>query len=334
MPDFKGYIHDVGGPTANFRNPACDKQLKSGVCATRKCLFPKPCPNLKADHSEYIELLKAIESVKGVKKVFIRSGIRFDYMLADKSDEFFRKLVRDHVSGQLKVAPEHCAPNALQMMGKPPVEVYDRFREKYMALSEECGKKQYIVPYLMSSHPGCTMDDAARLALYTKKIGLAPEQVQDFYPTPGTAATVMYYTGIDPLTGREVYVTTDYHEKQLQRALLQWRRPENRSKIREAMDYCTEAGKRDLRELLGIPNGEKKAAQYDKPRGEKHAEAKTAAKSVAKNGYRNGTKPTAAKGKPDSQPKKEYTGKKPGWAKAKPKPNSNKGKKPHAAKKK
>ena len=165
MPDFKGYIHDVGGPTANFRNPACDKQLKSGVCATRKCLFPKPCPNLKADHSEYIELLKAIESVKGVKKVFIRSGIRFDYMLADKSDEFFRKLVRDHVSGQLKVAPEHCAPNALQMMGKPPVEVYDRFREKYMALSEECGKKQYIVPYLMSSHPGCTMDDAARLAL-------------------------------------------------------------------------------------------------------------------------------------------------------------------------
>lgn len=253
MPDFKGYIHDVGGPTANFRYPACDKQLESGVCSMRKCLFPKPCPNLRADHSEYISLLEAIENVHGVKKVFIRSGIRFDYMMADKSDAFFEKLVRDHVSGQLKVAPEHCAPNALRMMGKPSVEVYDKFREKYSALSEKFGKKQYIVPYLMSSHPGCTMDDAARLALYTKKIGLSPEQVQDFYPTPGTAATVMYYTGIDPFTGKTVYTATDYQEKQLQRALLQWRRPENRKKIIEAMDYCTEAGKRDLRELIGQP---------------------------------------------------------------------------------
>ena len=253
MPDFKGYIHDVGGPTANFRHPSCDKQLEHGICPSKKCLFPKPCPNLKADHSEYIRLLEAIESVKGVKKVFVRSGIRFDYMMADKSDAFFKKLVRDHVSGQLKVAPEHCAPNALAMMGKPRVEVYDRFREKYMRLSEECGKKQYIVPYLMSSHPGCTMDDAARLALYTKKIGLAPEQVQDFYPTPGTASTVMYYTGIDPFTGKKVYTATDYHEKQLQRALLQWRKPENRRKIYEAMNYCTEEGVKDLRELLGIP---------------------------------------------------------------------------------
>ena len=250
LPDFKGYIHDVGGPTANFRNPACEKQLEHGVCPNRRCLFPKPCPNLRADHSEYVELLERLEAIPGVKKVFIRSGIRFDYLLADPKDDFFRKLVRDHVSGQLKVAPEHCAPNALRMMGKPPVEVYDRFREKFFRLSAECGKEQYLVPYLMSSHPGCTMDDAARLAVYMKRIGLDPEQVQDFYPTPGTASTVMYYTGLDPFTGKEVYTATDYHEKQLQRALLQWKRPENRKKIREAMDYCTEAGRRDLEELL------------------------------------------------------------------------------------
>lgn len=257
MPDFKGYIHDVGGPTANFRRPACEKQIEHGVCPNKRCLFPKPCKNLIADHSEYIELLKRIEELPKVKKVFIRSGIRFDYLLEDKSDEFFRKLVRDHVSGQLKVAPEHCAPNALSHMGKPGIEVYDRFREKYMKLSAECGKEQYLVPYLMSSHPGSTMDDAARLALYTKKIGLAPEQVQDFYPTPGTASTVMYYTGIDPLTGKNVYVATDYHEKQLQRALLQWRRPENRRKIYEAMNYCSDEGVKDLRELLGMPREDK-----------------------------------------------------------------------------
>ncbi|MBR5367085.1 MAG: YgiQ family radical SAM protein [Clostridia bacterium] len=250
LPDFKGYIHDVGGPTANFRNPACEKQLEHGVCPNRRCLFPKPCPNLRADHSEYVELLERLEAIPGVKKVFIRSGIRFDYLLADPKDDFFKKLVRDHVSGQLKVAPEHCAPNALRMMGKPPVEVYDRFREKFFALSAACGKEQYLVPYLMSSHPGCTMDDAAHLAVYMKRIGLDPEQVQDFYPTPGTASTVMYYTGLDPFTGKEVYTATDYHEKQLQRALLQWKRPENRKKIREAMDYCTEAGRRDLEELL------------------------------------------------------------------------------------
>ena len=274
MPDFKGYIHDVGGPTANFRGPACEKQLKSGVCATRKCLFPRPCPNLKADHSEYVELLKAIEGVKGVKKVFVRSGIRFDYMLADKSDEFFEKLVRDHVSGQLKVAPEHCAPNALNMMGKPSVEVYEKFRVKFGELSNKAGKEQYIFPYLMSSHPGCTMDDAARLALYTKEIGLAPEQVQDFYPTPGTAATVMYYTGIDPFTGKKVYTATDYHEKQLQRALLQWRKPENRKKIREAMDYCSEEGKRDLNKLLGGYDEHRKPASQQPNKNVKRTDAK------------------------------------------------------------
>ncbi|MBP3379069.1 MAG: YgiQ family radical SAM protein [Clostridia bacterium] len=266
MPDFKGYIHDVGGPTANFRYPSCDKQIEHGVCPGKKCLFPTPCKNLNADHSEYIRMLEAIEAVKGVKKVFVRSGIRFDYLMADKSDAFFKKLVRDHVSGQLKVAPEHCAPNALAMMGKPRVEVYDKFREKYTRLSEECGKKQYIVPYLMSSHPGCTMDDAARLALYTKKIGLAPEQVQDFYPTPGTASTVMYYTGLDPFTGKKVYTVTDYHEKQLQRALLQWRKPENRRKIYEAMNYCTEEGVKDLRELLGMK-------REDMPKAEKQPKA-------------------------------------------------------------
>ncbi len=263
MPDFKGYIHDVGGPTANFRGAACEKQKEHGVCPSKRCLFPKPCPNMKVDHSEYIELLRAIENVRGVKKVFIRSGIRFDYLMADKSDEFFKKLVRDHVSGQLKVAPEHCSTNVLSHMGKPNVECYDAFREKFMRLSESCGKEQYLVPYLMSSHPGSTMDDAARLALYTKKIGLAPEQVQDFYPTPGTASTVMYYTGIDPFTGKEVYTATDYREKQLQRALLQWRKPENRRLIREAMAYCTERGQSDLLELLGVPPTSEKSKRND-----------------------------------------------------------------------
>lgn len=274
--DFKGYIHDVGGPTANFREPACEKQLEHGVCSNRRCLFPKPCPNLRADHSEYIELLKRIEAVPGVKKVFIRSGIRFDYMMADKSDDFFKKLVRDHVSGQLKVAPEHCAPNVLYHMGKPAVEVYDRFRERYMRLSEECGKEQYLVPYLMSSHPGSTMDDAARLALYTKKIGLAPEQVQDFYPTPGTASTVVYYTGIDPFSGKPVYTATDYREKQLQRALLQWRKPQNRPMIYEAMKYCTEVGRADLRELLGMPREERSGDKGSGKNGKKGETKKSA----------------------------------------------------------
>ena len=251
MPDFKGYIHDVGGPTANFRYPACRKQIDSGVCPDRRCLFPKPCPNLVADESEYAELLRRIEALPGVKKVFVRSGIRFDYMLCDRSDEFFRQLVSHHVSGQLKVAPEHCAQNVLSMMGKPSVEMYDRFRERFFELSEEAGLEQYLVPYLMSSHPGSTMDDAVELALYTKRIGLSPEQVQDFYPTPGTASTVMFYTGIDPFTGKKIYTPTDYREKQIQRALLQWRRPENRKLVCEAEKYCTERGRRMLRELLG-----------------------------------------------------------------------------------
>ena len=206
MPTFKGYIHDVGGPTANFRYPACDKQLKSGVCTHRKCLAPKPCPNLKVDHSEYIALLSAIEALPRVKKVFIRSGIRFDYLLADPDERFFKKLVRDHVSGQLKVAPEHCAPRVLDAMGKPHFEVYEKFRRRYFELTKSMGKEQYLVPYLMSSHPGCELSDAVALAECLKRDHYAPEQVQDFYPTPGTASTVMYYTGIDPLTMKRVFV--------------------------------------------------------------------------------------------------------------------------------
>ncbi|MBS5724563.1 MAG: YgiQ family radical SAM protein, partial [Clostridiales bacterium] len=197
MPDFKGYIHDVGGPTANFRHPSCRQQLERGVCQGKRCLVPTPCKHLDADHSEYIKLLQAVEAVPGVKKVFIRSGIRYDYMLQDKSDAFFEKLVRDHVSGQLKVAPEHCSPHVLSCMGKPDIAVYDKFRRKFFRLTERAGKEQYLVPYLMSSHPGSRLSDAVELALYMKHIGLSPEQVQDFYPTPGTASTVMYYTGID-----------------------------------------------------------------------------------------------------------------------------------------
>ncbi|MBQ4042671.1 MAG: YgiQ family radical SAM protein [Clostridia bacterium] len=301
MPDFKGYIHDVGGPTANFRHPACEKQRKSGVCMDRRCLFPKPCPNLNADHAEYIELLKSIEAVPGVKKVFIRSGIRFDYMMADKSDAFFRKLVCDHVSGQLKVAPEHCSPNVLSKMGKPDVAVYDAFREKYFRLSEEAGKKQFLVPYLMSSHPGSTLDDAIELALYTKRIGLAPEQVQDFYPTPGTASTVMYYTGLDPFTMKKIYTPTDYGEKRLQRSLLQYRRPENRALIREGL---TKAGREEaLRELLGgashggSARSSAKTAPHAQPRQDKYNNRK---KDVS------GRKPGNGKSaRPDVMPKKD-----------------------------
>ena len=266
LPDFKGYIHDVGGPTANFRYPACEKQLKDGVCSSRKCLAPTPCKNLKADHTEYLQLLREVEALPRVKKVFIRSGIRFDYLLADKNDAFFHKLVRDHVSGQLKVAPEHCAPEVLACMGKPQFGVYEQFREKFFAITKTVGKEQYLVPYLMSSHPGSTLESAIELALCLKRNGYAPEQVQDYYPTPGTASTVMYYTGIDPLTMKNVYVATDYHEKQLQRALLQFNRPQNAELVREAL---TRAGRTDLigygKECLvrpaATPASKKRAAQ-------------------------------------------------------------------------
>ena len=243
LPDFKGYINDVGGPTANFRGPSCKKQAECGVCPNRKCLAPTPCKNLEVDHTEYAHLLREIEAIDGIKRVFVRSGIRFDYLMEDKSDEFFRQLVTHHTSGQLKVAPEHCALNALTMMGKPDISVFEAFKKKFFEISREAGLEQYLVPYLMSSHPGTTMKDAVDMALWLKEWGYSPEQVQDFYPTPGTISTVMYYTGIHPMTGKNVYVTTDYHEKQLQRALLQFSRPENANLVREALRL---AGREDL----------------------------------------------------------------------------------------
>ena len=226
-PDFKGYIHDVGGPTANFRKPACTKQLKFGACKGRQCLFPEPCPNMRADHTEYIDILRALRALPGVKKVFIRSGIRFDYLLADKKSGFLNELVRHHVSGQLKVAPEHVSPNVLKYMGKPKVEVYNEFVRRYQQANEKLGMKQYLVPYFMSSHPGCTLDDAILLALYMKKTGQHPDQVQDFYPTPGTLSTAMFYTGLDPRDMTEVYVPRDPNEKAMQRALMQYNKPYN-----------------------------------------------------------------------------------------------------------
>ncbi len=242
-PDFKGYIHDVGGPTANFRQPSCEKQLTKGVCKNRQCLFPTPCKNLRADHSDYVELLRKLRHLPKVKKVFIRSGIRFDYLLADKSDTFFRELVKYHISGQLKVAPEHVADRVLQMMGKPEHSVYQRFTEKYKEMNDSCGMHQFLVPYLMSSHPGCSMKEAVELACYLRDLGYMPEQVQDFYPTPSTISTCMYYTGLDPRTMEHVYVEKNPHRKALQRALIQYRKPENYDMIAEALHL---AGREDL----------------------------------------------------------------------------------------
>ena len=242
-PRFKGYIHDVGGPTANFRRPACQKQLEKGVCMGKKCLFPSPCPALKADHSDYIRLLRKLREIPGVKKVFVRSGLRYDYIMADKTTHFLDELVRYHVSGQLKVAPEHISPPVLARMGKPPVQVYDRFCKAFYEATRRAGKEQYLVPYLISSHPGSTIADAVALALYLKKNHIRPEQVQDFYPTPATASTTMFYTGIDPWTMEKVFVPTDPWEKKLQRALLQYYKPENRRLCIEAL---IRAGREDL----------------------------------------------------------------------------------------
>ncbi len=271
-PLFKGYVHDVGGPTANFRHPSCQKQLKVGMCAHRACLTPTPCPNLDADHRDYLALLRKLRQIPGVKKVFVRSGIRFDYMLCDKSGDFFAELVRHHISGQLKVAPEHCIDNVLGYMGKPPIEVYERFMDKYARLNHQYGKQQYVVPYLMSSHPGSTLRDAVKLAEYLKAHGVRPEQVQDFYPTPGTLSTCMYYTGIDPRTGQKVYAARDYHEKELQRALLQWTRPEKRALVLEALK---KAGREDLigygKHCLVRPDGPARKAP---PQGKGGAPAK------------------------------------------------------------
>ena len=241
--DFKGYIHDVGGPTANFRQPACKKQLTKGACPNRQCLFPEPCKNMIADHSDYVALLRKLRKLPGVKKVFIRSGIRFDYLLADKSETFFHELVRYHISGQLKVAPEHVSDHVLEKMGKPRHAVYLRFLEKYKKINEQEHMKQFVVPYLMSSHPGCTLRDAVELAEYLRDTGHEPEQVQDFYPTPSTLSTVMYYTGLDPRTMEKVYVPKNPHEKAMQRALMQYRNPANYALVKEAL---VKAGRTDL----------------------------------------------------------------------------------------
>ena len=241
--DFKGYIHDVGGPTANFRQPACKKQLTKGACPNRQCLFPEPCKNMIADHSDYVALLRKLRKLPGVKKVFIRSGIRFDYLLADRSETFFRELVRYHISGQLKVAPEHVSDHVLEKMGKPRHAVYLQFLEKYKKINEQEHMKQFVVPYLMSSHPGCTLRDAVELAEYLRDTGHEPEQVQDFYPTPSTLSTVMYYTGLDPRTMEKVYVPKNPHEKAMQRALMQYRNPANYALVKEAL---VKAGRTDL----------------------------------------------------------------------------------------
>ena len=233
--DFKGYIHDVGGPTANFRHPACEKQLSKGACGGRQCLYPTPCKNMNADHSDYVALLRKLRKLPGVKKVFVRSGIRFDYLLADKKDTFFRELVQYHISGQLKVAPEHVSDAVLARMGKPKNAVYNQFVEKYFALNRQYNMNQYLVPYLMSSHPGSTLKEAVELAEYIRDMGYNPEQVQDFYPTPSTLSTVMYCTGLDPRTMERVYVPTDPHEKAMQRALIQYRDPKNYALVREAL---------------------------------------------------------------------------------------------------
>lgn len=301
---FKGYIHDVGGPTANFRRPACKKQMKAGLCKNRACLAPEPCPNLDADQSDYLALLRKIRAIPGIKKVFIRSGIRFDYLLQDKNGEFFAELVQHHISGQLKVAPEHCVNSVLDYMGKPHIETYEKFKDKYQRLNQKYGKQQYLVPYLISSHPGCTLQDAVRLAEWLNKTGRQPEQVQDFYPTPGTLSTCMYYTGIDPRTMESVYVPTDAHEKAMQRALMQWKRPEKRRLVMEALRRT------DRLDLVGYGKGcllrpDRQEAGKKRASGDiKNRRDKEERKTVNQSG--------------------RTVQKKAGWAKAKPKPNARK----------
>ncbi len=278
-PDFKGYIHDVGGPTANFRYPSCKKQLTKGVCPNRQCLFPKPCGNLTVDHSDYIKLMHELQSIDGVKKVFIRSGIRFDYCMADSDDTFMRELCENHISGQLRVAPEHISDNVLKRMGKPENSVYEAFLKRYDRINNKTGKKQYVVPYLMSSHPGSTMKEAIELAEYIRDLGYMPEQVQDFYPTPSTLSTCMYYTGYDPRTMEKVYTPVTYHEKAMQRALIQYRNPENYELVKEAL----------------IKNGRSDLIGFDKkclipPRKLEHRYKDKAVMGNDKNSYKGKTK--------------------------------------------
>ncbi len=292
-PDFKGYIHDVGGPTANFRHPSCEKQLKSGTCPDRQCLFPSPCKNLDVSHRDYLELLRKLRKIPGVKKVFVRSGIRYDYLLADKNDEFFYELVKYHISGQLRVAPEHISDNVLSHMGKPSVEVYNKFIEKFNRINREIGMEQYAVPYLMSSHPGSTLSDAIALAEFLKSKNMQPQQVQDFYPTPGSISTCMYYTGIDPLTMKKVYVPKKCEEKQMQRALLQYKNPQNYELVKSAL---IKAGRTDL-----IGYGEKCLI---KPKGDnrngKNFERKGNFRKGKDKTYRKGKRPKGKGSNPGS----------------------------------
>ncbi|MBC8570956.1 YgiQ family radical SAM protein [Zongyangia hominis] len=257
LPGFKGYIHDIGGPTANFRQPSCKKQEKAGLCKGKKCLAPAPCPALEVDHTEYLELLRKVRELPKVKKVFIRSGIRYDYVIRDKDDRFLEELVEHHVSGQLKVAPEHCSARVLDMMGKPHISAYEEFQEKFYRATKRAGKEQYLVPYLMSSHPGSTLKDAVQLALFLKKNNIHPEQVQDFYPTPGTVSTCMFYTGLDPNTMKPVYVPRTSEEKMMQRVLLQYFKPQNRPHVIRALKA---AGREDL---IGKGPGCLVSAPYD-----------------------------------------------------------------------
>lgn len=280
--DFKGYIHDVGGPTANFRHPSCEKQLTSGVCHGKQCLFPKPCGNLKVDHNDYLMLLRRLRELPGVKKVFVRSGIRFDYLMEDEDDTFFRELAEHHISGQLKVAPEHVSDAVLSMMGKPQNAVYERFVKKYCRINEQLGKKQFLVPYLMSSHPGSALKEAVELAEYLRNLGYMPEQVQDFYPTPSTISTVMYYTGMDPRDGRPVYVCRSPHEKAMQRALIQYRNPKNYELVYEAL---VKAGREDLigfgKSCLIRPRaGTEGFKRYDGKRAEQNTKKKKPKKTI------------------------------------------------------
>lgn len=302
LPDFKGYINDVGGPSANFRHTSCEKQKKYGMCPDKRCLAPTPCPNLDADHSDYLKLLRKLRAIPGIKKVFVRSGIRYDYMLEDKNSEFFSELVKYHISGQLKVAPEHCIDSVLDYMGKPHIDVYEKFMERYKKLNDRYSKEQYVVPYLMSSHPGSTLQDAVALAEYLNKMGRQPEQVQDFYPTPGTISTCMYYTEIDPITMKSVYVAKSFHDKAMQRALLQWKRPDKRKLVIEALK---EAGREDLigfgPECLVRPDYSPakrgKAHSAEKKKEAVKAEAPAAKKPVSKKGW------AKAKPKKNAKPK-------------------------------
>ncbi|MEG1918193.1 MAG: YgiQ family radical SAM protein, partial [Oscillospiraceae bacterium] len=330
-PKFKGYVHDVGGPSANFRHLSCQKQVKQGLCKERNCLAPDPCPNIDADHSDYLALLRELRAIPGVKKVFVRSGIRYDYLLAGANSDFFRELVQYHISGQLKVAPEHCVAHVLDDMGKPHFDVFEKFWKEYQKINAKEGKDQYLVPYLMSSHPGCTLADAVELAEFLHSTGHQPEQVQDFYPTPGTLSTCMYYTGIDPRTMKPIYVATDPHDKALQRALLQWRRPEMRRLVIEALN---KAGREDLigygKNCLARPLHGKPPAWGEKVRKDGRPMTDKPGKKAASGGKEESTvehfRPGEAKphrGKPH-----QYQGGKPSGAGAKP---SGAGAKPSGA---